>query len=264
MNSFDHYHQKGWCLFPNDPVLRHWLDATLPAVWTSIAAPENAHWLRYGGTWFAGVNVLSNDATGAVSGGPALSGTAVDFIQDRLNYKDLPWDRAQVSVCHPGYPQPMAGETDAMHAFRRDRDAAHIDGLLKEGPQRRRYLREYHGFLLGIPATDYSTGASPFVIWEGSHKIIQAWLQQTFAGIAPTKWRDIDVTESYQAARRKVFKDCARITLAPQPGQSFVMHRHCLHGMAKWQADASAGPQGRVILYLRPPVTDLTGWLNNA
>lgn len=238
----------------------------MPAIRASINAPENAHWLRYEGTWFAGVNVLPNDTTGAVPGGPSLSGVAVDFIKDHLTGKahaadTLNWDQAQVSVCYPGYPKPAAGETPALHAFRRDRDAAHIDGLLKEGPQRRRYLREYHGFLLGIPVTHYSPGASPFVVWEGSHKIVQAWLNEVFSQADPSNWPDIDVTDSYQALRQKVFKDCPRVTLAPQPGETFVMHRHCLHGMARWDQDATAGPEGRAILYFRPPVTDLARWL---
>ncbi|MDF1747998.1 MAG: hypothetical protein P1V34_03895 [Alphaproteobacteria bacterium] len=264
MNILNTYYSQGWCQFPADPMLQGWIDASLPAIRASITAPENAHWLRYQGTWFAGVNALPNDERGAIPGGPTLSGLAVDFIHNRLNYKDLPWDRAQVSACYPGYPQPMSGETEAMHAFRRDRDAAHLDGLLKEGPERRRYLREYHGFLLGIPVTTFSAGASPFVIWEGSHKIVQAWLHKTLTGVDPTKWRDIDLTDSYQGLRREIFRSCRRVTIAPQPGEAFVMHRHCLHGMAQWESDATAGPDGRVILYFRPPVVDLKGWLTNS
>jgi hypothetical protein len=263
MDCLDHYHRLGWCQFPSDPRLQHWIDGTMPAIRDCVKAPENAHWLRYQGTWFAGVNALPNDPNGAVSGAHPVSGAAVDFIRDHLNFKDLPWDRAQISVCYPGYPMPMTGETEAMHAFRRDRDAAHIDGLLKEGPDRRRYLREYHGFVFGIPVTTYSPGASPFVIWEGSHTLIQGWLQETFATREPKTWWDIDLTESYQAIRRRVFQECRRITLAPQPGESFVMHRHCLHGMARWQSDATASADGRIILYFRPPVTDLTGWLTS-
>jgi len=33
-----------------------------------------ADWLRHGGTWFAGVNILANDAQGRVEQGPELGG----------------------------------------------------------------------------------------------------------------------------------------------------------------------------------------------
>ena len=154
------YHELGWCAFPHDAVLAQWLDATLPAARAAIAAAENRQWLRYQETWFAGVNVLPNDTTGAVPGGPPLAGAAVDFIRDRLGVRDYAWDRAQVSVCYPGYPQPMPGESDAVFRFRRDRDAAHVDGLLKEGPERRRFLREHHAFILGIPMAEILGGRS--------------------------------------------------------------------------------------------------------
>jgi hypothetical protein len=61
----------------------------------------------------------------------------------------ITWDRAQVSVCYPGYPKPMDGETDGQHRFRRDRDAAHVDGLLGLGQPKRRFLKEPHQFILG-------------------------------------------------------------------------------------------------------------------
>jgi hypothetical protein len=50
----------------------------------------------------------------------------------------LPLHRAQVSVTYPGYPAPDPEESDAAHRFRRDRDAAHLDGLLPVGPEKRR------------------------------------------------------------------------------------------------------------------------------
>ena len=84
------YEKAGWCAFPHDPVLADWLTATLPAARAAIAAPENQQWLRYQGTWFAGVNALPNDATGAVRGGPPLAGRAVDFIGNVLGITGFP------------------------------------------------------------------------------------------------------------------------------------------------------------------------------
>jgi hypothetical protein len=49
-------------------------------------------WLCSGGTWFAGVNVLPNDAFGAVSNGPPLGGSD-QFHSPWLGPTDLTWDR---------------------------------------------------------------------------------------------------------------------------------------------------------------------------
>ncbi len=257
------YLTSGWCRFPVDPTLLDWIEATGPAIRTSIADPENANWWRHGDTWFAGVNVLPNDADGAVPDGMPLGGVACDFIRKVLGYPDLPWDRAQVSVCHPGYPKPMAGESPAVYRFRRDRDAAHIDGLAKEGPDRRRFLREYHGFVLGIPVTRYSGGAAPLSLWEGSHNIVRTWLCKTFHDIPPDEWGTVDLTDSYQSLRREIFETCRRITICAAPGESYILHRHMLHGMAPWQDGATAEPEGRVIVYFRPPVPDQLAWLGH-
>lgn len=254
---------RGWCRFPIDSVLAHWIDASRKAIDDSIRAPENAHWLRYGGTWFAGVNVLPNDGAGCVPGGPPLAGDAVAFIRTVLGHTDLVWDRAQVSVCHPGYPQPMAGESDAIFAFRRDFDAAHIDGLLKDGPARRRYLREHHAFILGIPISRHDEGAAPFTIWEGSHHIIGDWLRLRLKERTPQAWGAVDLTDEYQAVRRDVFARCRRIAIHARPGEAYLVHRHALHGMARWDDGATAEPGGRIIVYFRPPQMDLRSWLQD-
>lgn len=163
---------RGWLRFPDDPALHPWLAAARPAASAAVRAPANAGWLRCGGTWFAGVNVLPNDARGAVAGSGPLQGRAVDFLR-RLDLPVQNWDRAQVSVTYPGYPKQSPGESDAAFRFRRDRDAAHVDGLLPIGPDRRRMLREPHGFILGLPLTDTGEGVSPMVVWQGSHRIMR-------------------------------------------------------------------------------------------
>lgn len=253
---------RGWCAFPHDPALAGWVQATLPAARKTAGDPEHAHWLRCGGTWFAGVNVLANDAEGAVEGGPKLSGLAVDFIYEALGLEGFSWDRAQVSVCYPGYPKPMESESEAAHRFRLNRDAAHVDGLMRVGPCRRRRINERHGFLLGIPLVEFSKDASPFVIWEGSHEIIRRAFIPLLEGVAPERWGDIDVTDTYHAARREIFDHCARVEIALRPGEAFLVHRLALHGTAAWASAATAGPDGRMIAYFRPEAGCAGHWIS--
>ncbi len=75
----------------------------------------------------------------------------------------------------------MAGESPAKTRYRRERDAAHVDGLLPEGEERRRHLREHHGFILGLPMVEFDREASPFVVWEGSHEIMRDIFAARFA-----------------------------------------------------------------------------------
>ncbi len=256
------FFDRGWCRFAPDPVLRDWVDSALPAARASVENPRHARWLRYQGTWFAGVNVLPNDARGAVDGSGPLRGAAVEFAALELGLENIAWDAAQVSVCYPGYPLPMEGESDALLRYRRERDAAHVDGLLREGPERRRFLREFHGFILGIPMVEFDAGASPFVIWEGSHEIVRAAFRRRFADLPPARWSDEDVTEAYHAARARVFETCPRVAVHARPGEAFLAHRLSVHGMAPWKDGAVAVPDGRMIVYFRPSTYAPHEWLN--
>lgn len=254
--------KHGWCRFAYDPVLAHWVAATLPQARRAVAAPENAQWRRCGGTWFAGVNVLGNDSTGAVPDGLPLQGKAIDFIANVLGLPRVSWDPAQVSVCYPRYPLPMPAESPAAYGYRRNRDAAHVDGLLREGPDTRRHLREHHAFVLGVPMAETTAGASPLVVWEGSHEVMRAAFAKLFAGTAPERWGDIDATESYHAARRQVFETCRRVTVEARPGEAYLVHRLALHGVAPWADGATAGLDGRMIVYFRPELSGPEPWLN--
>jgi hypothetical protein len=262
-NLASQFFTRGWCRFDLDAALLAWVDAALPAARACVDDPRHARWLRYQGTWFAGVNALPNDDRGAVGGSGPLGGDAIEFIARELGLEGFAWDRAQVSICYPGYPLPMAGESDALLRYRRDRDAAHVDGLLREGPARRRFLREFHGFILGIPMVEFDAGASPFVVWEGSQEFVRDAFRERFAGIAAERWRDEDVTEAYHAARERVFESCRRVEIHARPGEAFLAHRLSLHGMAPWREAADAGADGRMIVYFRPATCGPFEWLNN-
>jgi hypothetical protein len=255
------YRDRGWCLFPHDPALLAWVRASLGAARAAVAAPEHAHWQRCGGTWFAGVHALPNDTRGAVAGGPALLGMAISFIHTTLGIGAFDWDRGQISVCYPGYPKPQAGESEGQFNYRRNRDGAHVDGLHAEGAARRRHLREHHVFILGVPMVEAGAGASPFTIWEGSHEVMRAMFRKALAGTRPDRWGDADLTDAYQAARRTVFAECPRVEITASPGQAYLVHRLALHGMAPWAEGAECGPDGRMIVYFRPPGRDPLNWL---
>ena len=262
-NLAEQFFTDGCCRFEYDAELKSWVDAALDPARATLNDPAQAKWLRYQGTWFAGVNALPNDASGAVGGSGPLGGRAVDFIAAELGLSGFAWDAAQVSVCYPGYPKPMDGESEARVRFRRERDAAHVDGLLPEGRERRRHLREFHGFILGIPMVEFDQGASPFVVWRGSHRIIQDAVRARFSGLAPESWGEQDITEVYHDIRSQVFDSCERIEIHARPGEAFLAHRLVLHGMAPWRDGAAAGADGRMICYFRPDPFGPEEWLNH-
>ena len=238
-----------------------WINHALPCARKKVAAEENSQWLRCGGTWFAGVNLLPNAADGSVCGSDALQGKASDFIRQALELDKFDWDRAQLSVCYPGYPRPMPGEAQAAYVYRRDRDAAHVDGFLAEGPDRRRHLREYHGFILGIPMVEFNADASPFVVWEGSHEVIRETFAEQFQDVPAEQWGEIDITGVYHEVRRRVFGLCKRVEIYARPGEAYLVHRLALHGVAPWQSTASATADGRMICYFRPETGGPESWL---
>jgi hypothetical protein len=259
------FFDRGWCAFDHDPALAAWVEAVRPVAEATLDDSElRSRWLRCGGTWFAGVNALPNDATGAIPGGnvPPLAGVAVGFIAQVLGLGAIAWDRAQVSICFPGYPQPWDGESEPAFRFRRDRDAAHIDGLRRSEPGRRRKLDEIHAFILGIPLTETRPDAAPFTVYEGSHELMRRAFQARFSGIAAADWAAEDVTEAYVAARREAFETCPRVPVHAHPGQAYLAHRLSLHGVAPWGDSPETGP--RMVVYFRPGLAAQEGpgwWL---
>jgi hypothetical protein len=247
-------------LFEPEPAVEDWLRTAGPA---ALAAAGDSglrrRWLRHGGTWFVGVDVLENGSDGTVAGGVRLAGAARAAAEAVTG--PLPLHRAQVSVTYPGYPGRDPDESAAAHRYRRNRDAAHLDGLLPVGPDRRRFLKEMHGYILGIAVSEADPGAAPLTVWEGSHCLIRDAFATAFDGFAPADWTDIDVTGIYQSARRAVFARCARIELPLRPGQCVLLHRHAIHGVAPWADGAKAAPEGRTIVYFRPELPRAEDWL---
>ncbi|WP_439521894.1 hypothetical protein [Marivita sp.] len=205
-----------------------------------------AQWLQCEGTWFVGVDVLPSAPDGCVAGVP-LCGPAAERIGAR---DDL--HPAQVSITYPGYPRPRADESDAAFRYRRNRDAAHMDGVLAEGSPKRRFLRDRHDWILGLPLTETSPGASPLVVWEGSHHILQSAMINALGDIPDADWGSTDITEVYQDARKEVFATCRRTPLFTRPGEAVLLSPFLLHGVAPWQAAATASRDGRMVAYLRP------------
>jgi hypothetical protein len=252
---------RGWQVFESEPAVRDWLEAAGPAaIRVSHEAGPRATWLRHRGTWFVGVDALPNGPDGAVAGGPPLGGQA---LAEALSVAGpLPLHRGQVSVTYPGYPAQDPGESDAAHRFRRDRDAAHLDGLLPVGSEKRRYLKEMHAFILGIAVTEADADAAPLVVWDGSHHLIRAAFAEAFDGVSPETWSGIDLTGIYTEVRRAVFASCQRREVPLRPGQSVLVHRHAIHGVAPWREGSKAVEEGRAIVYFRPEVALPDDWLN--
>lgn len=248
----------GWARFGWDSRTADWTEAAREAGLKALQDPALAHWYDCENAWFIGVDALPNDTSGALAG-RALEGPAIDALRDSFGPLP-PLHPAQLSVIFPGYPKPRRGESAQGIRYRLNRDAAHVDGVLAEGAARRRFVREPHAWVLGLPLTDSSPEAAPMVVWEGSHKIMAAAFRKVFDGHPPAYWGDVDVTEVYQAARRAVFESCARVIVHARPGEAYLVHRLALHGVAPWQ-----GPEapGRMIAYFRPEVSGgMSAWLD--
>ncbi len=244
------FHQRGWVKFPYEQALVDWVEHALPVARTSVTDPTHAEWHDCEGTWFIGVDALENDVQGRVAGSPALAGSAIALAHQQYGPIDL--HKGQVSVIYPGYPRPRRGESEGAARYRARRDAAHVDGLKPMGPDRRRRVDEPHAWILGIPLTEASADAAPMVVWDGSHKILGEAFRAALKDTPRDQLASADITDIYQVARREVFETCPRIELPARPGEAYLLHRHCLHGVAPWAEGARAGPDGRMIAYFRP------------
>lgn len=233
---------EGFRIFGHDPQVARWAQAALGhardvAAQPAMRGPDN---LRHGQTWFVGVDALPNGADGSIGGIPLVGPW-------QAHVPDVPLHKAQLSIIYEGYPQQDAGESDANHRYRRNRAAAHVDGLLPVGPARRRFAREFHAYILALPLNDVAE--APTVVWRGSQRIMQRAIQSAIAGRDPAQ---VDITDAYQAARREVFETCTQVPLSIKPGESALLHPFVLHGTQSWGEGHDPVGEGRMIAFFRP------------
>ena len=245
----------GWRRIAYDPRLAQWVKrARQIAIGVAQDLKMQQQWLVCEGTWFVGVDALPNSANGDLPG--------AEFPARLRSLCPGPYHKAQVSITYPGYPKPRAGESEAAFQFRKNRDAAHVDGILGIGTPKRRYLLEPHAYILGMPLNRFDAGASPMVVWQGSHKIMQSAFQDAFAGMTDADIRQTDITDLYQEVRKHVFDTCERVEVHAHPGEAYVLHPMCLHGVAPWDTAAHAPLEGRMVAYYRPELRSTLDWLN--
>ncbi len=238
----------GWQLIGPHPAIAAWATAALPVAQRALA--DSAEPLRFGGTWAVGLDLLANDPSGAVAG--------CAFPWQALPMAAVPLHPGQVSAVYPGYPQPFGSESDAAYRYALRRDAAHLDGLMAVGPQKRRMVKEPHAWILGLPLTAHDTPAAPLVVWEGSHALFRAAFWSAFGdGLTA----ETDLTEVYTATRAQVFETCRRVEVAGPPGTAILLHRMTLHGVAPWQPLDQTGGTARLIAYFRPQCATLSDWI---
>lgn len=210
------------------------------------------------GTWFVGIDALPNDTSGMLHG-VALKSRALMAMNRR--WGKLPLHRAQLSVTFPGYPRPRDGEGEGAFRYRVKRDAAHVDGLLPVGPMRRRMLKEPHAFVLGFPLNIGTSETAPLVVWPGSHILLGKAFRKALVEHPDTCWRTVDLTGIYQHVRHRVFSKLTRLPVVAHPGQAVLLHRHLLHGVGPWSADAPGPGGGRRIAYFRPCLPSIASWI---
>lgn len=237
----------GYIRIPWHPDIHAWSMAARRTGIEVVQDPQMKRtWLQCEGTWFVGVDALPTDRSGAMNRHPLPT-----VLKDIIGCRD-DLHPAQLSIIYQGYPRPRVGETDAAFRYRRNRDAAHMDGLLAEGTPKRRYLRERHDWILGVPLTEATPTASPLVIWEASHQILQSVVVNALLNVPETDWANIDITDVYTQARKTVFSNCKRVPLFTRPGEAVLLNPFLLHGVARWQSSAQASRHGRMIAYFRP------------
>ena len=243
--------EGGFIQFEATPEVQKWAEAANVQADRILEGSEGQR--RHGGTWFVGVDALDNDATGQI-GDVALKGPWEGMIPG------LPLHKAQLSVVYPGYPRRDADETEKAHNYRKSRDGAHVDGLHAIGPNKRRFLKEPHAYILGVAIN--TCMAAPLVVWPGSEEIMREAFTVAFAGMPPDMWHEVDVTEIYADARAEVFECCERVELPMQRGQSVLLDRMVLHGISP-ERSQKVSRDGRRMAYFRPQFETMREWLRD-
>ena len=245
------YEKNGWISFPYSFALNKWAKKVEEIVSSQIfTIPEGDKDLRCGGTWFPGVNFLNNKRNGDVDG-VFFPEELKSFIVENEPAFDAVFDKAQISICYTGYHKKMKAESSKAFKFRTDRFSAHIDGILPLGQGRRRFLKEYHSFILGIPINSTSNKASPCVIWEGSHAIVRDAFKKYKEIQNIDTWDTHDITDFYNKLRSEIFNQCIAKTIWVPVGHAYLIHRLSFHGILPWK-DNTKRKSGRMIAYFRP------------
>lgn len=244
---------QGWHRLPASKALKAWAEHHLLPAQQCLHDPKQQSWWCYSNTWFAGVNVLPNNGKGAVDGCPPLPEALLTELLAYCDASQGDMDKGQISALLPGYPQWDPQQSAAANQFRQQHFAAHLDGLVPIGTQRRRHLTEQHSFILGIGLTDHPEEAAPLMLWPGSQQRIQAWLRSRLANLPSERWAEVDLTDEYQQLRQQILMDTQPMPLPLSKGQGYLLHRHLLHGMGHWPHDIpDPQQQGRIIAYFRP------------
>ena len=137
-----------------------------------------------------------------------------------------------------------------------------MDGILPIGYSKRRYAKEYHAFILGIPLVNFNEFAAPVVVWEGSHRIIRTFLSRVLTKNTVKLWDNLDITEIYQEARKEVLSKCKKRIINVPLGGSYILHRLAVHGIMPWEKKGKSENNSRMVAYFRPVLKDPKFWLN--
>ena len=260
--NWNFFNRFGWAVLDPDKEMYEWIDQ---AKKISQQKLDKNYFikkqLRCGGTWFVGANFLKNDSHGKLNG-VSLKGKAVRSIVDRYGKLFSEWDQAQVSICYRGYPQPSKSETLASFNYRKNYFGAHLDGIIPIGQPKRRYAQQYHTFIFGIPLVNFNAFAAPLVVWEGSHQIMRDAISRRLLKSSVKLWKDLDITEIYQEARKEVFLKCEQKKIVVPLGGTYILHRQVLHGVMPWGKHGRSDEKGRMIAYFRPTLKEPQIWLN--
>ena len=272
--DWSNLNKNGWSFLNTDHIHYEWIAEAKEQLETKFHQKlYDYNDLRYGSTWFVGANFLDNSSNGNI-GTKSMSKFFFSNISKKFGPNIKYWDKAQVSICWPGYPKKDAKETKKSYDFRIKRFASHIDGIIPFGSKKRRFAKEFHAFILGFPLHNNCLDCAPLVLWEGSHKIFRNFFKEIYEGISFNKISNIDITELYNECRKKVFKNCEVKKITPQFKQPYLLDRHVLHGIDEWREkkNVKCSPKnhrllnslsdGRIIVYFRPVFFNPHDWIN--
>ena len=273
-HNWSHFNQKGWCFLDSNAEHHQWIDSAKASIVKKFDQRKyKKSDFRSGATWFTGINFLDNGPNGDINGKPFSSEIWFE-ISEKFGSEVKYWDAAQVSICWKGYPIKDSLESENSFRYRLKRYSSHLDGLIPVGQKKRRFAKEFHAFILGIPLLNNSVDAAPLVVWEGSHIIFRDIFRRVYSGLSESEISALDVTEIYHKYRKEVFSSCCTRKVVPYKNQPYILDRHLLHGVVPWKEDINSSSipyednalrlnpmTGRIVTYFRPPHEDPTDWV---